>query len=153
MKYFGIIDKNVTAIFQLQWKIGNISDMFLQYSVLCGSYTVKTPESINQTPLCLSMYLRLLKFEIHPRRFESSKHRIIPKWQNHPLRHKTCKFLKTEKTVDVSKRGQQSGFYLIGLCHAAPGPGFRRSRETLLFFPQPIALTRLANYTFFFFCI
>ena len=36
MKYFGIIDKNVAAIFQLQWKIGNISDMFLQYSVLCG---------------------------------------------------------------------------------------------------------------------
>ena len=36
MKYFGIIDKNVAAIFQLHWKIGNISDMFLQYSVLCG---------------------------------------------------------------------------------------------------------------------
>ena len=25
MKYFEIIDKNVAAIFQLQWKIGNIS--------------------------------------------------------------------------------------------------------------------------------
>ena len=36
MKYFGIIDKNVAAIFQLQWTIGNISDVFLQYSVLCG---------------------------------------------------------------------------------------------------------------------
>ena len=36
MKYFGIIDKNIAAIFQLQWKIGNISDMFLQYSVLRG---------------------------------------------------------------------------------------------------------------------
>ena len=36
MKYFGIIDENVAAIFQLQWKIGNISDIFLQYSVLCG---------------------------------------------------------------------------------------------------------------------
>ena len=36
MKYFGIIDKNVAAIFHLQWKIVNISDMFLQYSVLCG---------------------------------------------------------------------------------------------------------------------
>ena len=36
MKYFGIIDKNVAAIFQLQWKIGNVSDMFLQYSVLYG---------------------------------------------------------------------------------------------------------------------
>ena len=36
MKYFGIIDKNVAAIFQLQWKIENISDMFLQYSVLSG---------------------------------------------------------------------------------------------------------------------
>ena len=27
MKYFGIIDKNVAAIFQLQWMIGNISDV------------------------------------------------------------------------------------------------------------------------------
>ena len=36
MKYFEIIDKNVAAIFLLQWKIGNISDIFLQYSVLCG---------------------------------------------------------------------------------------------------------------------
>ena len=36
MKYFGIIDKNVATIFQLEWKIGNISDMFLQYSVLYG---------------------------------------------------------------------------------------------------------------------
>ena len=50
MKYFGIIDKNVAAIFQLQWKIGNVSDMFLQYSVLCGYFIMnnirkkKTPE-------------------------------------------------------------------------------------------------------------
>ena len=36
MKYFRIIEKNVATIFQLQWKIGNISDMFLQFSVLCG---------------------------------------------------------------------------------------------------------------------
>ena len=35
MKYFGLIDKNVVTIFQLQWKIGNIADTFLQYSVLC----------------------------------------------------------------------------------------------------------------------
>ena len=34
MKYFAIFDKNVETVFQLQWKIGNISDMFLQYSVL-----------------------------------------------------------------------------------------------------------------------
>ena len=40
MKYFGIIDKNVAAIFQFQWKIGNISDMFLQYSVVCGYHTI-----------------------------------------------------------------------------------------------------------------
>ena len=38
MKYFAIFDKNVETIFQLQWKIGNISDMFLQYSVLCGQF-------------------------------------------------------------------------------------------------------------------
>ena len=36
MKYFAIFYKNVETIFQLQLKIGNISDMFLQYSVLCG---------------------------------------------------------------------------------------------------------------------
>ena len=36
MKYFGMIDKNFAAILQLQWKIGNISHMFLQYSVLGG---------------------------------------------------------------------------------------------------------------------
>ena len=41
MKYFGIIDKNVVAIFQLHWKIGNISDMFLQHSVLCGNMTAR----------------------------------------------------------------------------------------------------------------
>ena len=35
MKYFAIFEKNVKRIFQLQWKIGNISDIFLQYSVLC----------------------------------------------------------------------------------------------------------------------
>ena len=35
-----IIDKNDAAIFQLQWKIENISDMFLQYSVLCEKYNV-----------------------------------------------------------------------------------------------------------------
>ena len=36
MKYFSIFDKNVAKIFHLQWKIGNIPDMFLQHSVLCG---------------------------------------------------------------------------------------------------------------------
>ena len=36
VKYFAIFDKNVATTFQLQWKIGNISDTFLQYSVLCG---------------------------------------------------------------------------------------------------------------------
>ena len=28
--------KKIERIFQLQWKIENISDMFLQYLVLCG---------------------------------------------------------------------------------------------------------------------
>ena len=36
MKYFGIIDKNVAAIFQLKRKIRNISDMFLQYLYYVG---------------------------------------------------------------------------------------------------------------------
>ena len=36
MKYFVIFDKYVETIFQLQYKIINISDMFLQYFVLCG---------------------------------------------------------------------------------------------------------------------
>ena len=34
MKYLSIFYRNVVTIFHLQWKIGNISDMFLQYSVL-----------------------------------------------------------------------------------------------------------------------
>ena len=37
MKYFVIFDKNIAKTFQLQWKIGNVSDMFLQYSVLFGT--------------------------------------------------------------------------------------------------------------------
>ena len=31
MKYFAIFDENVATIFELQWNIGNISDIFLQY--------------------------------------------------------------------------------------------------------------------------
>ena len=38
MKYFAIFDKNVVIIFQLQLNIGNILDIFLQYSVLCGKF-------------------------------------------------------------------------------------------------------------------
>ena len=34
MKYFSTFDKNIATIFQLQLKIRNISDMFVQYSVL-----------------------------------------------------------------------------------------------------------------------
>ena len=40
VKYFAIFEKNIATIFQLQWNIGNISEMFLQYSVLCGSLSV-----------------------------------------------------------------------------------------------------------------
>ena len=36
MKYFTIFEKKVERIFQLQWKIGNVSDIFLQCSLLCG---------------------------------------------------------------------------------------------------------------------
>ena len=34
MKYLAIFDRNVATIFHLKWKIGNIFDMFLEYSVL-----------------------------------------------------------------------------------------------------------------------
>ena len=37
MKHFAIFYKNVETIFQFQWKNENISDMFLQYSVLSES--------------------------------------------------------------------------------------------------------------------
>ena len=40
MKYFAIFHKNIATIFQLQWDIGNISDIFLQYSVLCGRCSI-----------------------------------------------------------------------------------------------------------------
>ena len=46
MKYFGLIVKNVAAIFQLQWKIEKIPDMFLQYSVLCG--LLRLPGKLSQ---------------------------------------------------------------------------------------------------------
>ena len=36
MKYFAIFDKNVATTFRLQRHIDNFSDMFLEYSVLCG---------------------------------------------------------------------------------------------------------------------
>ena len=35
IKYFAMLDKNVATIFQLKNNIRNISDNFLQYSVLC----------------------------------------------------------------------------------------------------------------------
>ena len=35
MKYFAVFNKNGPTIFQLQWNIGNMPDIFLQYSVLC----------------------------------------------------------------------------------------------------------------------
>ena len=41
MKNFAIFDKNVAAVFQLQLNIVNISDMFLQYSVLCEMISIR----------------------------------------------------------------------------------------------------------------
>ena len=46
MKYFAIFDKNVATILQLQWNIGNIPDIFLQYSVLCGYEIWHTSETV-----------------------------------------------------------------------------------------------------------
>ena len=55
MKYFARFDKNLATIFQLQWNIGNIPDVFLQYSMLRGRacatklnhyYWVETLESL-----------------------------------------------------------------------------------------------------------
>ena len=37
MKYFGIIDKIVATIFQLRWKIGNISDMHVS-AIFCAMW-------------------------------------------------------------------------------------------------------------------
>ena len=48
MKYFAIFDKIIVTIFQLQLKIGNISDMFLQYSVLCGYAPVIRSHDLQQ---------------------------------------------------------------------------------------------------------
>ena len=56
MKYISIFDKNLWTIFHLQWKIGNISDMFLHDSVLCGftfdvsSFVFKVHISENCSP-------------------------------------------------------------------------------------------------------
>ena len=59
MKYFGIIDKNVAAIYQLQWKIGNIFDVFLQNSVLCG---IAPKYFDNIVEIFLGNIVRLLKY-------------------------------------------------------------------------------------------
>ena len=40
MKLLAIFNKNFATIFQLQWNIGNILDVFLQYFVLCGIYSL-----------------------------------------------------------------------------------------------------------------
>ena len=49
MKYFAIFDENVATIFQLQWNIENIPDMFLQYSVLCGYISKCTQKALQCT--------------------------------------------------------------------------------------------------------
>ena len=55
MKYLTIFYKNVETIFQLQWKIGNISDMFLQYSVLCGRIQNLRPRKPESTDFKVNM--------------------------------------------------------------------------------------------------
>ena len=62
MKYFGIVDKNAATIFQFQWKIGNISDMFLQYSVLCGHIYTHTlyVQKFDYKPLFWTSYQSIL---------------------------------------------------------------------------------------------
>ena len=50
-KYLAVFDKNVATIFQ--WKNRNISDMFLQYSVLCGY-------DMNHWILNIPIYLRFV---------------------------------------------------------------------------------------------
>ena len=59
MIYFAIFAKNIATIFQLQLKIGNISDMFLQYSVLCG-YLVKEFHQLSLSLTCPNSVLRFL---------------------------------------------------------------------------------------------
>ena len=59
VKYFAIFEKNIATIFQLQLKIGNISDMFLQYSVLCG-YLVKEFHQLSLSLTCPNSVLRFL---------------------------------------------------------------------------------------------
>ena len=56
MKYFAIFNKNVAKVFQLQWNIWNIPDIFLQYSVLFGSiYTFDSQD-----------YFLQLRFQVTP---------------------------------------------------------------------------------------
>ena len=43
MNYFTIFGRNIATIFYLQWKIENISDMFLQYFLLCGFHYKSKP--------------------------------------------------------------------------------------------------------------
>ena len=59
MKYFAVFDKNIVTIFQLQWNIVNISDMFLQYSVLCGIIIAKITIHNHTFPSAHNLFVTL----------------------------------------------------------------------------------------------
>ena len=59
MKYFAMFNENVATIFQLQWSIGNISDIFMQYSVLTCRST--SPGTNPQMALVISNSLHFSK--------------------------------------------------------------------------------------------
>ena len=55
-----IFDRNVATIFHFQWKIGNISEMFLQYSVLYGIWSLSFPQ--NFTAQVTEFFWNLIPF-------------------------------------------------------------------------------------------
>ena len=97
MKYFSKFDRNVVTILHLQWKIGNISDMFLQYSVLCGlvyKYGYKRFWHLPRLPGESEYRLRPKALELYVYEYESQAVHELSEWvhdsdQEHHVRRCT----------------------------------------------------------------
>ena len=98
MKYFAIFDKNIATIFQLQWKIGNISDMFLRYSVLCGLVlififiinnfrNISVHRRVNKYVVIWKQYFLIFLIKYFPNNFPKVTMAIFPRYKRYSKKH------------------------------------------------------------------
>ena len=105
MKYFAIFNKNLATIFQLQWNIGNIPDIFLQYSALCGfihihflrNQTKKIYNRAKELHCDATVFVTWFCIAYLPKKLETEK---WPKAANSPL-HWIKKFVESTNLVAV----------------------------------------------------